>query len=128
MSAQAAAGPETAHISSSKSPSEAADDSESVSILEEAIASATGPRVKQVLLNICKKNAICRHLASDELLVSTDYAIPAIANGSSKKRVRNAYEVCCQCHTSYNVLVNETTEDTCRYHPGKSGSRLKGQQ
>ncbi len=133
MSAQLAAGPEIVDISSSEAHTEASDDvSESGSsddaqsttahTLEEAIISATASRVKQVLLNICYKNAICRHLASEELLVSTYSSVPATENGGSKKRVRKAFEMCCQCEEEYDVLENEKTKGLCVYHPGKSGS------
>lgn len=133
MSAQLAAGPETVHISSSESHTEDSDDaSESGSsvdaqsatphTLEEAIVSATASRVKQVLLNICNKNAICRYLASEELLVSTEVRVSATENGGSKKRVRKAFEICCQCEEEYDVLENEKTKGLCVYHPGKSGS------
>ncbi|KIW57532.1 hypothetical protein PV05_06073 [Exophiala xenobiotica] len=129
MSAQLAAGPEIVDISSSEAHTEASDDvSESGSsddaqsttahTLEEAIISATASRVKQVLLNICYKNAICRHLASEELLVSTYSSVPATENGGSKKRVRKAFEMCCQCEEEYDVLENEKTKGLCVYHPG----------
>ncbi|KAK5191249.1 hypothetical protein LTR92_008968 [Exophiala xenobiotica] len=130
MSAQLAAGPETVYISSSGSHSEPSDDaSESASsdsyqsatahTVEEAIVSATAPRVKQVLLNICNKNAICRHLASQELLVSTEIQVSATENGGSRKRVRKAFEICCQCEEEYDVLENKETKGLCVYHPGE---------
>jgi hypothetical protein len=133
MSAQPAAGPETAHISSSESHTEASDgasesgssdsyQSTTAHTLEEAIVSATAHRVKQVLLSICNKNAVCRHLASQELLVSTEIQVSATENGGSRKRVRKAFEICCQCEEEYDVLENEETKGLCVYHPGKSRS------
>jgi len=66
--------------------------------LEEAIGSATAGRLKIVLLKMCKNNAICRHLASKELLIqargmrrTAPYRLTHKEN--SKKRVRKAYEI-----------------------------------
>jgi hypothetical protein len=88
--------------------------------LEEAITSATLPRLRTVLLKMCRQDPVCVALASKELLVE------AIGGGGSdatttKKRHRKAYEVCGQCNVEYDVEENEMrakAQGLCKYHPG----------
>lgn len=83
--------------------------------LEDAIQCAAEPRVRRVLLKICKENPVCREAVTKELLLVT----PAGEEDKGEKRARYAYEICSQCEEEFNVEENDLADDLCRYHPGE---------
>ncbi|EXJ71480.1 uncharacterized protein A1O5_05288 [Cladophialophora psammophila CBS 110553] len=107
-------------IVSSESESDGPDDSASMTsnaststhTLEEAINSASAMRLRTVLLQMCHENAVCRYLAGKALMVPAPNAEPDPKTGM--KRLRKAYEMCCQCGKEYEVEENEKVKGLMR--------------
>ncbi|KIW67502.1 hypothetical protein PV04_06746 [Phialophora macrospora] len=91
--------------------------------LEEAITSATLPRLRTVLLKMCRQDPVCVALASKELLVEAKTRGREGGDAiTATKRHRKAYEMCSQCHVEYDVKENAVrgkAHGLCKYHPGE---------